>query len=756
MRWLHFLCDDHIGDGSREVAMPETDNSRLRALQAKFEQGVAQHQQGKLADAECIYREVLQRAPNHFGALHLLGVIALQTHHTERAVELIRKAIGLDDKVAAAHYNLGNALSDLKRPEEALASYNRSIVLKPDHAEANYNHGNALRELNRPAEAIASYERAIALKFDYTDAHTNRGNALRDLRRPEEALASYDRAIALKPEFAEAHNNRGNALQDLKRPEEALASYDRAIALKPDFAEAHNNRGVALQDLKRPEEALASCDKAIILKPDYAEAHNNRGNALNDLKRHEEAGDAYAEVLKIDPEYPFTKGRLLHQKMLSCDWKGVDELIAEIDRDVASGKLSAEPFGWQGVAKSERSLQLCAELYNRHEFSANIRISTRHQLDKYGKIRIGYSSGEFRQQATSFLLVGVLEHHDNTQFEIYAFDNGWDDKSEIRRRINAAVHRIIDISQLSDSSAVDAICENQIDILVNLNGYFGKERTRMFSQRAAPIQVNYLGFPGTSGASYIDYIIADQDVVPPNHKEFYTEKVVYLPNCYQANDSKRKIGTRIFSRVECGLPQNGFVFCCFNNNYKITPHIFDHWMRMLKRVEGSVLWLLEDNAAATSNLRKEAVARGVDEHRLIFAPRMPLPDHLARHRLADLFLDTLPYNAHTTASDALWAGLPVLTCLGKTFAGRVAASLLNAIGLPELITTTFEEYERKAIDLATHPEKLAIIKRKLAENRLTTPLFDTKLFTKHIEAAYMAMYARHHAGLSPDHIHVVL
>ena len=311
----------------------------------------------------------------------------------------------------------------------------------------------------------------------------------------------------------------------------------------------------------------------------------------------------------------------------------------------------------------------------------------------------------------------------------------------------------LDISRLTDSSTVAAICENQIDILVNLNGYFGNHRTRVFAQRPAPIQISYLGFPGTLGARYIDYIIADQHVIPEDHRVFYTEKVVYLPNCYQANDRKKEIGTHDFSRLECGLPENGFVFCCFNNTYKINPDIFDCWMRILKQVDDSVFWLMEVNATAARNLRREAAARGVNPERLIFAKRtLLLTDHLARHRLADLFLDTLPYNAHATASDALWAGLPVLTCVGDTFPGKVASSMLHAIGLPELITTTLDAYERTAIDLAAHPKKMTAIKRKLADNRLTTPLFDTKLFTRHIEAAYNAMFERHQSGLAPEHI----
>jgi protein O-GlcNAc transferase len=798
----------------------EPENKAAPLLQAKFIQGVTLHGQGKLADAEHIYVEILQCQPLHFGALHLLGLIACQTRQTERGVDLIRKAISLNPKIANAHSDLGNALLDMKRAEEALVSFDTAIALQPDFAPVYNSRGIALKHLKRAEEALASFDNAIALQPDFVEVYNNRGNALLDLKRAEEAVASFDKAIALQPDFVAAYNNRGNALLDLNRAQDALASFDMAIELKPDFAEAHSARGDALQDLGRQTEALTSYDNALQLQPNLAEAWLGRGNVLyserryeeaidtydkaiarkadlegawvvrgnvlnelkrygealdaydkalalnpdltdawlgrgdvfNRLKRHNEAAQAYVKGLNIDPDFPGLKGMILHQKMLFCDWKGIGKLVAEIDSDLNDGRLSAEPFGWQGVANSERSLQLCAELHSKKFYPANVRASARRPITNSDKIRIGYLSGEFREQATSFLLVGILEHHDNSRFEIYAFDNGWDDQSKLRARINGAVHSMINIRHVSDAMVAAAICENKIDILVNLNGYFGEPRTSVFALRPAPIQVNYLGFPGTLGANYMDYIIADQHVIPAGHKIFYTEKVVHLPNCYQANDTKKEIGTRVFNRAEFGLPEKHFVFCCFNKCYKIIPDTFDCWMQILKQVEGSVIWLLEDNAAAANNLRKEAAIRGVNSERLVFAKRMSLPDHLARHQLADLFLDTLPYNAHTTASDALWAGLPVLTHIGETFAGRVAASLLNAIRLPELITTTSDAYEQMAIDLATHPEKLAAIKSKLAENRLTTPLFDTKLFTKHIERAYASMYARYEAGLPPDHI----
>jgi predicted O-linked N-acetylglucosamine transferase (SPINDLY family) len=602
--------------------------------------------------------------------------------------------------------------------------------------------------------ADAERQLQTALKINATSDATfyNYGIVLKALGRPEEALQRFTQAIAINPGNAETWNNRGTVLNELRDYSAAMVDFDRAIALNPKSAAAIFNKSKSLVKLRRYGEALAACDQALAMKPDLAEAWFGRGSILHELQRHDEAVGAYANAFRIDPQMPFLKGSLLHQKMLTCDWAEVDGLIGEIESDLASGKLVAEPFGWQGIATSERSLQQCAELYNAKTFPAGPASPALLLSGANTKIRVGYLSGEFRQQATSLLLVGVLEHHDTAQFDIYAIDNGWDDHSETRRRINAAVPGQISIGERNDSEALAAIRENRIDVLVNLNGYFGQGRTRLFAQRAAPVQVNYLGYPGTLGARYMDYIVADQHVLPVDHQAFYSEKVVYLPNCYQANDRSKQIATRIFDRQQCGLPAEGVVFCCFNNVYKITPEIFDCWMRILKHVDGSVLWLLEDSASAAANLAKEAVARGVSADRIVFAERLALPEHLARHRCADLFLDTLPYNAHTTASDALWAGLPVVTCRGETFAGRVASSLLHNLHLPELITATLEDYVRLAIELATHPEKRAAIKQKLADNRLTTALFDTALFTRHIETAYAAMVERHKAGLAPDHI----
>jgi predicted O-linked N-acetylglucosamine transferase (SPINDLY family) len=505
-------------------------------------------------------------------------------------------------------------------------------------------------------------------------------------------------------------------------------------------------------DLKRYDEAFAAYDKALGLKPDLAEAWLGRGNVFCDLKRYDEAFAAYDKALALKPDLFGAEGSRLHAKMHLCDWNNFDAEREHLISSVRNGNVITPPFTLLAIPSSSDDQLQCAKLWIADRSPPSDKPIWQSERYNHDRIRVAYVSADFRQHAVSFLIAGMLECHDKSRFDVTAISFGPDDNSEMRQRLKASFERFIDGKTFSDEQIANLVRSSELDILVDLMGFTTDSRTGIFARRPAPIQVNYLGYPGTMGANYIDYIIADQTVISDECKKFYSEKIAVLPNSYQANDCKRGISDKAITRFDVGLPSKGFVFCCFNNNYKITPRVFNSWMRILKQVEGSVLWLLEVNASAASNLKKEAVARGVSSERLVFAKRMPLPEHLARHKLANLFLDTLPYNAHTTASDALWAGLPVLTCLGETFAGRVAASLLNAIRLPELIATTLEAYEQMAIDLATHPEKLAVIKRKLADNRLTTPLFDTKLFTKHIEAAYTAMYERHQAGLAPDHI----
>jgi protein O-GlcNAc transferase len=446
----------------------------------------------------------------------------------------------------------------------------------------------------------------------------------------------------------------------------------------------------------------------------------------------------------------------LYAKMQICNWEELASDCAHLIESVRNNKENAEPFAFLSIDSTARDQYNYARLWTRKRYPPVDRPSWRGEHYQHGKLRIGYVSADFRQHPVANHVAGVFAGHDRSQFEVTGISIGPDDGSEIRRRLERSFDSFIDAAALDADALAKRIREQEIDILIDLNGYTQGARTELFARRPAPVQVSYLGYPGTMGADYIDYIIADPTLIPLAAQADYAEKIVYLPHSYMPHDAaSRPISDRSFERAEFGLPEKGLVFCCFNNPYKLNPKLFRSRMKILKAVEGSVLWLSELNAAAVNNLRREAIAAGVDPDRLVFASRLPSSaDHLARHRLADLFLDTLPYNAHSTASDALWAGLPVLTQIGETFAGRVAASLLTAIGLPELIARTQAQFETMAIELATAPAALAAIKDKLAQNRLTKPLFDTQLYTRHIESAYVTMHQHHQAGLPRDHIHV--
>ena len=719
-----------------------------------LQQAVALHQAGRLQDAAALYQQILQAQPDHFDALHLLGVIFFQAGQNSQAVELIQRAILLNPAHPAPYLNIGLALKGLGRAEEALASYDKAIALKPNYPDAFNNRAAALQDLRRLEEALASYDQAVALHPGFVEAWNNRGTVLRDLKRAEEALASYDRALALKPDFAAVWSNRGAMLQDLKRLEEALLSYDKAIALEPAYADAWNNRGVVLRDLGRLDEALVCFDRAIAIQPAYVEAYFNRAPALRDLKRLDEAAASYAKVLALKPGYEFVPGYLAETKMMACDWNGLDRIIADCAAGIREGRKMVTPFPLLAMVDDPSLHHMAARIYTGAKSPRRASLGPIPKRAQGEKIRIGYYSADFHNHATAYLIAEALEAHDRNRFELYGFSFGPEDQDVMRRRLFAAFDKFIAVGGFSDGEIAALSRQLGIDIAVDLKGHTQHSRAGIFALGAALLQAQYLGYPGSMGADYMDYVIADKTVLPPGSESDYSEKILRLPHSYQANDSKRKISAKSFTREEAGLPPSGFVFCSFNNNYKILPETFESWMRILKAVEGSVLWLLEDNAIAAANLRKEAGARGIDPARLVFAGRVPLEEHLARHQLADLFLDTWPYNAHTTASDALWAGLPVLTYAGRAFAGRVAASLLNALELTELITNSPSDYEQLAIALARDPERLSDLRKKLEINCTAMPLFDGRLTARHLEAGYEAMLARHQAGLPPDHIEV--
>jgi predicted O-linked N-acetylglucosamine transferase (SPINDLY family) len=744
------------------------------------------HRQGRLDEAELLYRRALQAQPRNFQALLWLGVVALDKNQCEPALDLFSRASRENPQSVEAHLFLGRALTRLKRYAAALPSYDAALVLDPARADTHISRGTALRNLGRPADAILNFERAIALQPHNPEAHNNRGNALRDLEHYGAALASYQRALELRPDSAEIHNNLGNAQLSLGQYEAALASYERAIALKPQYAEAHNNRGVMLARLKRHEAGLASCATAIGLRPDYANAynargtmfadleqfesaladyeralalapdmalaHHNHGNALRAMHRYSAAAASYSRAVALDPHGRLGRDLWLHVKMQMADWHGLEAQSTASIAGIADAEPAFNPFLALTFVDDPEVHLKTAQIWVKRHCPANDAMPPMLPRQRGARIKLGYFSADFHEHATSYLMAGLLEEHDREQFEVTAFSFGPASTDAMRQRLQAACESFIDARTLSDREIAMHARALGLDIAVDLKGFTQDNRAGIFALRAAPVQVSYLGYPGSMGADYMDYLVADPVVVPRESRVFYREKIIALPDCYQANDARRTIADRRFARAELGLPLDGFVFCCFNNTYKITPAVFACWMRIMGQVPRSVLWLLEDNAWATDNLRTEASRLGIDPSRLVFAARTSLPEHLARHAAADLFLDTLPYNAHTTASDALWAGLPVLTLAGSAFAGRVAASLVTAVGMPELIATSTSDYERRAVEWALHPAQASELRIKLASLRTASPLFDTRRFARRLEQAFMYACERNQAGLPPEHI----
>ena len=729
---------------------------RLRGIVAR---GFGLYQAGKLAEAEALYRQALDAEPRHPPALTMLATILAQRGNLPEAAHLFRASLEVDPLQLNALYNYGIVLTGLKRFEEALASYDKAITLEPANPAILNNRGNALAELRRLDEALASYDRAIALKHDYADAFLNRGMVLSRLNRHEEALRGYDRALALKPDDREALFHRANALATLNRLREAVESYDRALALDPGNALAFNNCANALADLGRQKDALESYDRALALKPDYPDALFNRGVLLTELRRHEEALASFqrAAAVERDParELPSVQGYVACARLHLCEWSSFEAAIDEVVELCLSGKKEVSPFNSYMLKDSPELHYRCAQTRARDKDPISPHPVWKGERYAHDRIRIAYASYDFREHVVARQVAGVIEHHDRTRFETTALSLYPGAPDAMQDRLRSAFERFIDVGNRSDREAAGLLRDLEIDILVDLTGLTRGGRMGIFACRPAPIQVNWLGCPGTLGVEYFDYIIGDRIVTPEEHQAHYAERIVRLPECYLPNDAKRPTAGRAPARGEAGLPDTGFVFCSFNASYKFRPLVFDVWMRLLLAVEGSVLWLRSGNSTVVDNLRREAAHRGVPPERLVFAPQVErIEDHLVRQGLADLFLDTLPYNAHATASDALWAGLPVLTCLGGALPGRVGASLLAAAGLPELVTRSLEEYEALAASLALEPGRLRKIRDRLARNRAACPLFDTARFTRHIEAAYEQMWRMHGQGEAPRHFSV--
>ena len=674
----------------------------------------AHHQAGELDRAEALYRRALTEEPEHAEALHLLGLVAHQQGKFQSAIELISRALPELDDLPEAHLNLGNAL----------------------------------REVGRLVEAVDCYRRAVALDPDYGMAHSNLARALNDQGLFEEGLESSRRAVELIPDFLGAQVNRAAALLGLGRFAEAETPLRRTVDLAPDQAAAHRDLGEILAKLDRLDEAVASYRRALDLNPAYAQAHLSLGNTLKTQGKLTEAIACFERAAALDPGEADALASWFRERQNICDWSGYSDDEARVRGAIGAQSSVNAPLTLLALLSSPEEQLACARrVAAKIAAPAAALPCVRTRADE--RIRLGYLSADFRQHPVGFLIAGLIERHDHRRFDVIGYSCGPDDSSAMRARLAGSFDRFVDVRDTSDPLAAERIHGDSVDILIDLTGYTAHGRTAILAYRPAPIQVNYLGFPGTMGADFIDYVIVDRFLAPMEHQPFYSERLVQLPNCYQPGELGQQIAEPTPSRLECGLPEQGFVFCCFNTSYKLTPTFFDVWMRLLNAVPGSVLWLVAANSFVIDNLRREAVVRGVAAERLVFAVPTGRAEYLGRLALADLFLDTLPYNAGATASDALWAGLPVLTCSGSTYVGRMAGALLTAAGLPELITTSLEAYERLALRLATEPALLAGMRQRLIWNRAVVPLFDIARFTRDLEAAYRRMWETWRAGQPP-------
>lgn len=743
--------------------------------EAVFQEALSRHRNGDIALAEAFYKQVLTLQPRHAGALHLLGVLTLQKGAVQQACELLGQSIRADGQIPQVHLDLGNALHAAQRFEQALTSYERAVALKADFLEARFNRVLVLQQLQRFEQAWRGCEEVLALQPNFVNALFTRGALLGSLQRYEEALAAYDRCLQLAPGHADAHNNRGALLLGMQRPEEALAAFDAAIrlaehspgamtnrgvalsrlnrleeaerafalatTLEPHNHEAHLSRANVLRKLQRTEESLQCLDTVIKLRPDGADALLSRAETLTELSRYAEAAGCIIKLATLLPQKDYAIGLRVYLQSVLCDWEGYSANARQLVEAVRAGKRAAYPFNFLSVSDSAAAQLRCARTFVKERYPAAAPL---YQGESYqhNRIRVAYLSADLRDHPVATLLAGVLELHDRERFELIGLALRPAEDSAMGRRIRAVFDEFIQVDQLPAAEIASLIRAREVDVLIDLMGFTSFCRTEVLALRPAPAQVSWLGFPGTLGASYIDYLLADSFVVPRSRCADYAEKIVWMPDCFQPNDRLQQLAHGLPVRSDYGLPETGVVFCSFNNQYKLTPGLFEVWMRVLREAPASVLWIFTDEQTAFENLCREAIRHGVEPGRLVAAARVPYAEHLARMHCADLYLDTFPFNGGTSTSDALRAGLPVLTLTGEAFAARMAGSLLNTLGLTELVTSNIDAYAKIAIELGRNPTALSDLRLRVTTSAARSALFDTGRFCRHLERAFSFMRER--------------
>jgi protein O-GlcNAc transferase len=751
----------------------------MNEIVAKLQNAARLHSQGQLAQAAAIYREIISRDAAQPDALHLLGVALTQSGEHASGIEYIRRSLHINPEQPVAYANLGNAEYAMGSIGAALASYDRSIALRADYPPAHNGRGNALLALNDFQGALASFERAVSLMPGFTEALAHRGMALLKLERIEEAIDAFSSALATRPNEARLLARRASALCLRWRHSEALADCERALRLQPSLAEARYARWSAMMGLRqfdsvvaeidaspqgaaddpeivllranaqrqlgRANDAVSCYERALELRPDFADALLSLATLHVAERRYDQAAATFERLLAIAPDYEFARGACLNAKLQIFDWSDFEQSAQRIIADMDGSKKVDLPLTFLSISDDPELQWRCASTHAQTLPRTRAPNFPRRAMG-HDRIRVAYISADFLEHPMAYLLAGLFEAHDRTRFEVFAVSYRSDPRSPMAERLKAAFEHFIDVSERSDGEIAELIHALEIDIAVDLMGYTAEERPGVLVRRPASLQVSYIGFPATMGAEHMDYIVADPYVTPPASAPYFSEQVVRLPECFQANDSKRISDPRPVTRAEAGLPEDAFIWCAFHASFKINPPLFDVWARLLRAQPNSVLWLISNTALAELNLRREAARRGIEPGRLIFAKREPYPRHLARLALADLCLDTWPFNGGATTSDALWSGVPVVTRSGRAFASRMSGSLLRTVGLSELATESFAEYKQLALSLAADGDALAAVRARLKEGRATGALFDTDRFRRDLESAYVRMWQRHERG----------
>lgn len=716
---------------------------------------------GRISEAQALCEKLLTQFPKHPELLFYAGSLSLTTKKYEQAIHFFQNAIKADPKQIHSYLQLGLTYNEMAKPEEAIKSFEQALKLNDKQPEIHYNLAMALSQQKKYVRAEAHARKAIKLHSSHPLFHNALGNILFFQNKISEAVTQFQTAISIYPNYAESYFNLATLYRvKTKNHSLALELYQKAATIKPDYIAAHTQAALLANRLKRYNEALFHQQKKYELEQDSYVYYRDSISILQAQHKFEQVIDLCQQGLNIYPDRPALIDSICNACREMCDWtllEGWQKKLFQVKDASFANNIPFVSYGYYywDIPSNEKLIiaRKISELEPARFKDKAFAPRSPEKNNPHKKIRVGYVTGDIRNHPTAHLIKNVFKYHDRKHFEVFLYSVGPDDDSPYREHIKKQVDHFVDLYEESEEEIANSIYKDQCDILIDINGYTEYSKTAIFSMRLAPIQINWLGFAGTLGADYIDYIVVDKLTIPTDHQQFYSEKPIYLPYTYFPVDNEQQT-TAEYTRKEMNLPEDAFVFCCFNRHTKINLEVFQHWMSILKKIPNSVLWLFASNAQARKNIHATAQKYGISPDRIIFAESLPKEKHLGRIPLADLFLDTFHYTAHTTAIDALWCGVPLVTYLGRDMASRATGGALNAAGVPELITYSQEEYVEKIIYFATHPDELKKIREKIAANRSSAPLFNTASFVKWMEQGYKKAWESYLAGSKPSVIEV--